>query len=108
MLKDLGYILQLSVFHTMLLNLVFYTSFFTLRLLSCIILCTGCASNEALNQLHGVRLKKKSTTSIGIQQFVLKFSGDRFFIVSYHFKVLCTGHSTKKAHNRFRYRARLR
>ena len=96
MLKDLGYILQLSVFHTMLLNLVFYTSFFTLCLLPCIALCAGCASNEALNQLHRARLRKKSTTNMGIQQFVLKFSGDRFFIVSYHFTVLCTGHSAKK------------
>ena len=58
MLKDLGYVLQLSVFHTMLLNLVCYTSFFTLPLMSCIVVCTGCASNEALNQLHRARLRK--------------------------------------------------
>ena len=49
-----------------------------------------------------------STTNIGIQSFVLKFSRDRFFIVSFHFMMLCTGHSTKKVHNCFRYRARLR
>ena len=57
-LKDFGYILQLSLFHTMLLNLVFYTSFFTLSLLSCIVQCAGCASNEALNHLHRARLRK--------------------------------------------------
>ena len=57
-LKDFGYILQLSVFHTMLLNVVFYTSFFILALLSCIVLCAGCASNEALNHLHRARLRK--------------------------------------------------
>ena len=45
---------------------------------------------------------------MGIQQSVLKFSRDKFFIVSYHFTVLCTGHSAKKTHNRFSYRARLR
>ena len=45
---------------------------------------------------------------MGILQFVLKFSGDRFFIVSYHFTVLCAGHSAKKVHNRLRYTARLR
>ena len=58
MLRDLGYILQLSVFHTMLLNLMFYIAFFTLPLLSCIALCAGRTSNEALNQLHRARLKK--------------------------------------------------
>ena len=57
-LKDFGYILQLSVFHTMLLNLVFYTSFFTLSLLSCIVLCARCASNEALHHLHRTGLRK--------------------------------------------------
>ena len=57
-LKDFGYMLQLSVFHTMLLNLVFYTSFFTLSLLSCIVLFAGCASNEALHHLHRAGLRK--------------------------------------------------
>ena len=57
-LKDFGYMLQLSVFHTMLLNLVFHTSFFTLCLLSCIVLCAECASNKALNHLHRARLRK--------------------------------------------------
>ena len=91
MLKVLGYmfILQLSVFHTMLINLVFCTSLFTLPLLPCIVLCTRCPSNEALNQLHRARLRKNlEAQQIWVfGKFVLKFSRDRFFIASYHFTV---------------------
>ena len=110
MLKDLGYISQLSVFHTVLLNLVFYTSFFTLLLLSCIVLCAGCASNEPFNQLHRARLRKNQEA-----RQIWVFSSLFLNLVEIDFLQLlitsrckCTGHSAKKAHNRFRYRARLR
>ena len=53
-LKDLGYILQLSIFHTMLLNLakksVLILPF--LLCLCCIVLFAGCAINESLNDLQ--------------------------------------------------------
>ena len=60
MLKDLGYILQLSIFHTMLLNLVKKSVLILpfLLCLYCIVLCVGCASNESLNHLQRARLRK--------------------------------------------------
>ena len=52
--------------------------------------------------------KLGSNTNIDIEYLFLNLVGIDFFIVSFHFTVLCTGHSAKKARDRFRYRAGLR
>ena len=78
--------------------------------LYCTVLCAGFASNESLNHLHRARLRKnKEALQISVlSSLFLSLVEIDFFIVSFHFTELCTGHSTKKAHNHFRYRAHLR
>ena len=61
MLKDLGYILKLSIFHIMLLNLVkksFLYFLFCVVFIALSVLCAGCVSDESLNHLHRPRLRK--------------------------------------------------
>ena len=70
----------------MLLNLVKKSVLFFLFLLClyCIVLCAGCTSNESLNHLHRVRLRKNlEALQYRYSVVCLKFSRDMFFKVSF-------------------------
>ena len=111
MLKDLGYITTI--------NIPYYALKFSkekcfilpfLLCLYCIVLCARCASNESLSHLHRARLRKNQEAPqiLLFSGFFLNLVEIDFFIVSFHFRELCTGQSAKKARNPFRYKAHLR